>query len=88
MNEIATQKRQRTLQGEVVGHQRHKTISVLVKTQKQHPKYKKIMSRDKTYHVHDENNVGKVGDLVEIKECRPISKTKTWRLLKVVLAAS
>lgn len=89
MNQTETmQKRLRTLQGEVVGDQRHKTIAVLVKTQKKHPTYKKIMVRSKKYHVHDEQNIGKIGDMVEIAECRPISKTKTWRLLKVVRAAS
>jgi len=76
--------RNKVLQGQVVGDKRDKTITVQVETRKQHPKYKKIMKIQKKLHVHDGSNESKVGDVVEITACRPISKTKTWRLVKVL----
>lgn len=69
--------------GEVVAAPGHKTISVAVKTIRMHPKYRKQFSTTKKFAVHDETNEAKVGAVVEFRECRPISKTKRWRLVKI-----
>lgn len=74
----------RQFEGEVVGAATPKTIRVLVRTILTHPKYRKQYGRAKTYAVHDENGVAKVGDRVRFVECRPISKTKRWRLIEVI----
>lgn len=73
----------RKFEGEVVSDAREKTISVLVKTAKMHPKYKKQYITSKKYAVHDEKGRAKKGDVVSFIECRPISKTKRWTLLSV-----
>jgi len=74
----------RQFEGEVVSVVENKTIHVLVKTKKMHPKYKKQYLTHKKYAVHDEANTAKVGDVVLFQECRPISKTKKNRLIKVI----
>ena len=61
-----------------------KTIRVEIEWTYKHPKYGKYLRKTTKFGVHDEKNEAKVGDTVEITECRPISKTKTWRLVKVV----
>ena len=66
---------------------RDKTRTVLVSYQVRHPKYGKYLKRQTRYHVHDPENTSKAGDIVEIANCRPISKTKMWRLVRVVKAA-
>ncbi len=71
----------RTLQGVVVGDKADKTVTVLVERRVMHPMYKKIIKRSKRYHAHDEANHYKVGDSVRIRECRPISKTKSWEVV-------
>ncbi len=71
----------RILQGVVVGDKGDKTITVLVERRLMHPIYKKFIKRTKRYHAHDEANSAKIGDVVRIRECRPISKTKTWEVL-------
>jgi small subunit ribosomal protein S17 len=71
----------RTLQGVVVGDKADKTVTVLVERRVMHPAYKKIITRSKRYHAHDEANHYKVGDSVRIRECRPISKTKSWEVV-------
>ena len=71
----------RVLQGVVVSDKADKTITVLVERRLMHPLYKKFIKRTKRYHAHDEANSAKIGDLVRIRECRPISKTKTWEIL-------
>jgi len=71
----------RVLQGVVVGDKANQTITVLVERRIMHPLYKKFIKRTKKYHVHDQDNRCKVGDKVRIEECRPISKTKSWRLI-------
>lgn len=81
MNET-TQKRQ--FEGTVVGATEDKTIHVLVQTTKMHPKYRKQYTTGKKYAVHDENNIAKVGDTVAFLECRPMSKTKRWRISNIV----
>ena len=71
----------RTLQGVVVGDKADKTVTVLVERRVMHPVYKKIIKRSKRYHAHDEANHYKLGDSVRIRECRPISKTKSWEVV-------
>ena len=78
----------RILQGVVVGDRGDKTITVLVERRLMHPIYKKFIKRTKRYHAHDEANSAKVGDIVRIRECRPISKTKTWEVLADEAAGS
>ena len=70
--------------GVVETDQRDKTRRVVVKYVAKHPKYGKYIKKRTVLHVHDENNESRVGDRVEIAECRPISKTKSWKLLRVV----
>ena len=72
----------RTLKGKVVSSKSNKTIVVQVERKFQHPFYGKVISRSKKYHAHDENNSFKDGDTVEIVECAPISKKKTWEVMK------
>jgi len=74
----------REFQGEVVSVKEAKTIHVLVKTTKMHPKYHKQYMTSKKYAVHDEKNEAQEGNIVMFRECRPYSKTKRWRLIKVV----
>ncbi len=71
----------RVLQGVVVSDKGDKTVTVLVERRVMHPVYKKFIKRSKRYHAHDENNQVHVGDTVRIRECRPISKTKTWEVM-------
>jgi small subunit ribosomal protein S17 len=71
----------RVLQGRVVSDKSEKTITVLVERRVMHPLYKKFITRSKKYHAHDEENRCKVGDLVRIRECRPLSKTKRWEVI-------
>ena len=70
--------------GVVVSDRGDKTIRVEIEWMYKHPKYGKYLRKTTKFGVHDEKNEAKVGDTVEITECRPISKTKTWRLVKVV----
>lgn len=70
--------------GMVETDQRDKTRRVVIKYVAKHPKYGKYINKRTVLHVHDENNESRVGDRVEIAECRPISKTKSWRLLRVI----
>ncbi len=74
----------RTLIGRVVSDKMEKTVTVLVERKVKHPVYGKIMVRSKKYSAHDEANVAKTGDLVEIVETRPVSKTKAWALTTVL----
>ena len=73
----------RILEGVVVSDKMDKTIVVKVERRVQHPIYKKFIRRSKKYHAHDETNAfkGKVGENVRIRECRPLSKTKSWEVL-------
>jgi len=81
---MSQEKRQRTETGRVTSHKMDKTITVVVERRVKHPIYGKYIRRTSKYHAHDENNQCKEGDLVTIAECRPISKSKTWRLLEIV----
>ncbi|MAT38227.1 MAG: 30S ribosomal protein S17 [Ectothiorhodospiraceae bacterium] len=81
-------KLQRTEIGRVVSNKMDKSATVLVERKVRHPVYGKFISRSKKYHVHDESNSLSIGDVVQIKECRPLSKTKSWTLDVVIEAAS
>ncbi len=71
----------RVLQGTVVSDKQDKTIVVRVNRRVMHPLYKKYITRSKRYAAHDEENRFKAGDLVKIRECRPLSKRKTWEVV-------
>lgn len=81
---MSEQKRSRSLTGTVVSNKMDKTVSVLVERQVKHPLYKKYIRLSTKLLAHDENNECGQGDTVLIEECRPLSKHKSWRLLKVV----
>jgi small subunit ribosomal protein S17 len=72
------------LVGRVVSDKMDKTITVLIERQVQHPIYGKFIRRSTKVHAHDENNECRAGDMVVVEQCRPLSKTKTWRLVRVV----
>ncbi|WP_366556381.1 30S ribosomal protein S17 [Aquibaculum sediminis] len=72
----------RMLQGVVVSNKADKSATVLVERRVMHPLYKKFIRLSKKYHVHDEQNRCREGDVVRIVECRPISKTKRWTLVE------
>ena len=74
----------RTLIGRVVSDKRAKTVTVLVERRAAHELYGKIVARSRKYHAHDEQGEYKMGDLVEIAEGRPISKTKSWTVTRLV----
>jgi small subunit ribosomal protein S17 len=74
----------RSLAGRVVSDKMHKTITVQVDRRLKHPLYGKYVTRRTKLHAHDENNECKEGDLVLIEPCRPLSKSKSWRLVKVL----
>ena len=74
----------RTLIGRVVSDKMDKTVTVLVERKVKHPMYGKVMVRSKKYHAHNEGNSAKAGDLVEIVETRPVSRTKTWAVTSVL----
>lgn len=80
----ATQTVRRTLQGRVVSDKMAKTVTVLVERRVKHPVIGKIMIRSKKYHAHVEGLEANDGDLVQIEECAPISKTKAWRVSQVL----
>ena len=71
----------RQLTGVVISDKADKTITVKVERKVKHPTQSKIMKRSTKVHAHDEENMAKVGDVVTVQECRPYSKSKTWKLL-------
>jgi small subunit ribosomal protein S17 len=77
-------KNKRVEVGRVVSDKMTNTVTVLVERRVKHPLYGKVITRTAKYHAHVESGVAKEGDLVEIEETRPISKTKTWRVTKVL----
>lgn len=74
----------RVLVGRVVSDKMDKTVTVLVETYKNHPIYKKRVKYSKKYKAHDEKQIAEIGDKVQIMETRPLSKTKNFRLVKIV----
>ena len=81
-NSVRMHRKQRT--GEVISDKMNKTIVVRVERRFQHPQFKKVVTSYKKFYAHDEKNEAKVGDVVLIAETRPLSKTKSWRLVQVV----
>jgi small subunit ribosomal protein S17 len=75
-------KNRRTLQGKVVSDKMQNTVTVLVERTVTHPLYGKVIRRSKKYHAHVETNEFHEGDFVQIEECRPLSKTKSWRVIR------
>lgn len=87
-SENQTDKVVRSLSGRVVSDKMDKTVTVLVERKIKHPLIGKIVRRSKKFHAHDENNECREGDLVVIEESRPLSRTKTWRVSKIVEKAA
>ena len=81
---MAEAKTRRTLTGRVVSDKMQKTVTVLIERRVTHPLYGKVVTRSKRYHAHDENGEFHEGDLVTIEECRPFSRTKAWRVVRLV----
>ena len=74
----------RTMIGKVVSDKMQKTVVVMVERTVKHPKYGKIMRKRAKFHAHDENQVCQIGNTVKIRECRPLSKMKSWMLVEVI----
>jgi len=87
MSEQQAEKIVRALTGIVVSDKMNKTVTVLVERKVKHPLYGKIIRLSKKYHAHDENNDYHAGDIVVIEECRPLSRTKTWNVARLVQRA-
>lgn len=83
-----SEKNTRTLQGKVISNKMDKSIVVAIERNVKHPIYGKFITRTTKLHVHDETNQCNEGDIVTIRECRPLSKTKSWTLVAVVGSAS
>ena len=84
MTEQQSTKVARALTGTVVSDKMNKTVTVLIERKVKHPMYGKIIRLSKKYHAHDENNEFHSGDVVVIEECRPLSKTKAWKVARLV----
>ncbi len=74
----------RTITGQVISNKADKTITVKVTRQVKHPLYGKVIKRSSNFHAHDENNACNEGDLVSLVSCRPLSKSKTWKLHEIL----
>jgi small subunit ribosomal protein S17 len=85
MSEVKTES---TVTGVVTSTGMNKSITVLVERKVPHPLYKKYIRRSTKIHAHDEDNQCKVGDLVTVKQCRPLSKTKSWMLVKIDVSSA
>lgn len=81
---MSDSKKGRELQGVVVSDKMNKTIVVRVDRRVQHSEYKKIITKSTKFHVHDPNEACAIGDNVVIRECKPISKTKSWELVNIL----
>ena len=77
----------RTVEGRVVSNKMNKSVTILVERQVKHPLYGKYIRRSTKLHAHDEENTCNEGDVVRVSECRPLSKTKNWRVVEVVTRA-
>jgi small subunit ribosomal protein S17 len=78
-----TEKSARTISGKVVSNKMDKSITVLIERREKHPVYGKYVSKSSKVHAHDENNACNIGDVVTVQQVRPISKTKTWKLVSI-----
>jgi small subunit ribosomal protein S17 len=83
-----TEKRARVVTGKVVSNKMDKTITVLIERRERHPVYGKYITRSSKIHAHDEKNECGMGDTVTVAESRPISKSKTWKLVEIVESAT
>jgi len=81
---MSEQAKARTVTGRVISNKMDKSITVLIERKEPHPLYGKFVKRSTKLHAHDEGNVCQEGDLVTVEQTRPISKSKTWRLVEVV----
>ena len=84
MSETSTDKIVRMVSGRVVSNKMDKTITVLLERRVKHPLYGKFINRSTKIHAHDEANECNEGDLVTVQQCRPLSKSKSWKLVKIV----
>ncbi len=82
--EAARESRRNEMVGQVVSTKMQKTIVVEIEMRKAHPKYKRVMKTNKKFYAHDEQNSARVGDMVRIRETRPLSKLKRWNLEEIV----
>ena len=80
-------KQQRTVEGRVVSNKMNKTVTVLIERHIKHALYGKYLRRSSKLHAHDEDNACNEGDFVRVAECRPLSKTKNWRVVEVITRA-
>ena len=78
----------KTVEGRVVSNKMNKTVTVLVERHVKHALYGKYLRRSTKLHAHDEDNSCKEGDLVRVTECRPLSKTKNWRVVEIITRAA
>ena len=78
----------RTVEGRVVSNKMNKSVTILVERQVKHPLYGKYIRRSTKLHAHDEDNACNEGDVVRVSECRPLSKTKNWRVVEIVTRAA
>jgi small subunit ribosomal protein S17 len=83
-SEMSEDKSNRILSGRVVSNAMDRTITVLVERRVKHPLYGKFLRRSMKLHAHDAENACNNGDLVRVEQCRPLSKTKCWRLVDIV----
>jgi len=86
--QVTQEKKVRTLTGRVVSDKMNKTVTVLIERRVKHPLYGKFIKRSTKLHVHDEENSCQEGDVIEITQCRPISKSKSWQLHQIVTKAT
>jgi len=83
-----TETKQRTLTGVVTGNAGDKSVTIMIERRIKHPVYGKYIKRSTRLHVHDETNECNQGDTIIVEQCRPMSKTKSWRLVKVIEKAA
>lgn len=74
----------RRIQGRVTSDKMDKTITVMIERQVEHPMYGKFIRRSTKVHAHDANNECRIGDIVMVEQCRPLSRSKTWRLVEII----
>lgn len=85
---MISEKFNRTLSGIVTSNKANKTVTVLVERRIRHPLYGKFITRSKKYRAHNDDNQFSVGDSVLIEECRPISRTKSWKVIRLLKSGS
>jgi len=85
---MSEEKKIRTVEGIVLSDKMDKTATILIERKVKHPLYGKFVKRSTKLHIHDENNECKIGDTVTVTECRPVSKSKTWKLFEIVEKAN